>query len=60
MNLSIHTCEDAADRPHVDSREVVLRPKENIRGSVPQGDDFVSVVSNGDTVTSGKPEICDF
>jgi hypothetical protein len=50
---------DATDRPQINSGAVVLLTKEDFRGAVPEGDDFVSVGVHGDLEGASKAEVSD-
>jgi hypothetical protein len=53
----VHFCHDAASGPDVDAGVVGAGAKEDIRGAVPEGYDFVREGVNGDSEGSGETEI---
>ncbi|EJK59435.1 hypothetical protein THAOC_20346 [Thalassiosira oceanica] len=52
-----HLGKDAADAPYVNCRGIPRRAEEEFRGSVPQGDDLVSVRSVGQARETGESEV---
>ena len=52
--------EDAADRPGIHSRVVLLHPQQDLWGSVPKCDNFVGVLSERIAIYSCQPEISEF
>lgn len=55
-----HLHEDATNAPDIDRRGVGLRPQEDIRRTVPQCNDLVSVVSYWDSEGTRKAEVSQF
>jgi hypothetical protein len=55
-----HFGKDAADGPDIDGGAVPVRPQQEFRGSVPQGDDFKGVGAVGNGRQAGKTEISEF
>lgn len=55
-----HFSEDATNRPDVDGCRVALAAEENLRRTVPQGDDFVSICANRSAEGTSKTEIGKF
>mmetsp|Transcript_14072 Transcript_14072/g.35873 ORF Transcript_14072/g.35873 Transcript_14072/m.35873 type:complete len:239 (+) Transcript_14072:32-748(+) len=54
-----HLGQNRADGPHVDGGCVVLRAEEDFRGPVPQRDDLVCVLRDGDGEDAAEAEVCD-
>lgn len=52
-----HLREDTANGPHINTGRVLAAPEEDLWRSVPQGDDFVSVGSKGNTEGASETEI---
>ncbi len=52
-----HLGEDAADGPDVDRGGVLAGAEQNLRGTIPQGDDLVGVVAHRDAEGAGEPEV---
>jgi hypothetical protein len=50
-------CEDTANRPYVDRGAVVLGAHQHVRRTVPQGDNLVREVFDGDAERTGQTEI---
>jgi len=52
-----HLGEDATDRPHVDTGRVLTTPQQDLRGTVPEGDDLVRVGSQRDAESPSETEV---
>lgn len=57
-SAGVHLGHDAACRPNVDGGVVGARAKEDVRSTVPQGNDFVGEGVDWDAKGSGETEIC--
>ena len=55
-----HFCENATDTPNIDRGGVVLGSEEDIRSSVPESNDFISIVLYGDTEGSRQTKVRQF
>lgn len=55
---AVHLCHDAAGGPDVDAGAIGAGTEENIRGTVPEGDDFVREGVDGNAESTGQTEIC--
>lgn len=55
-----HLAVDAADRPNVDARSVLGLSEKDLRTAVPQGDDLVGQLGEGDREAAGESEVGDF
>ena len=55
-----HFGEDATNRPDIDGCRVALAAEEDLRRTVPEGDDFVSVCAYWSAEGAGKTEIGKF
>lgn len=49
--------EDASYRPSIHSRVILLHPKQDLRGSVPESDDFVGVLSQRIGIDPSQSEV---
>ena len=56
----VHFGHDAAGGPDVDAGVVGARAEEDIRGAVPEGDDFVGEGVDGDAEGAGEAEVGEF
>lgn len=54
---SSHLCEDASDRPHVDTRTVLASTEQDLGRPVPESDNFVSIGTERDTECAGETKI---
>jgi hypothetical protein len=52
-----HLCKDTTNRPHVNTSGVLATTKQDLWGSIPQGDDLVSICAKGYTKGTRKTEI---
>lgn len=55
-----HLGENAANRPHVHAKGILLGAEENFGGTVPQGNDFVRVGLDRNGKGTGKTKVGDF
>ncbi len=56
----VHFGHDAAGGPDVDAGVVGARAEEDVRGAVPEGDDFVGEGVDGDAEGAGEAEVGEF
>ena len=57
---SNHFSEDASHGPHVDGGGIVSGAKQNLRSSVPERDNFMSVALERNSESTAKAQICNF
>ena len=56
----VHFCHDASRGPDVDAGVVGAAAEEDVRGSVPEGDDFVGESVDRNAESAGETEVGEF